>query len=166
VAGTAHPRRLARPRPGAARDAGGAAAAGVAELPSWEWHRCGVDARRARTIATAARVAGRLEETLAATSREGARRLGALPGIGPWTVAEVRQRAHGDPDAVSVGDLHLPGIIGWALAGRPTDDAGMLELLEPYRGHRHRAVRLIELAGPGGPPRRAPRYAPRDYRRY
>src|SRR5256885_11102881 len=27
---------------------------------------------------------------------------------------------------------------GWALAGRKTDDAGMLELLAPYAGHRHR----------------------------
>ncbi|MDN6499251.1 MAG: 3-methyladenine DNA glycosylase, partial [Yaniella sp.] len=28
-----------------------------------------------------------------------------------------------------------------------TDDAGMLELLEPWRGHRQRLVRLIYASG-------------------
>jgi 3-methyladenine DNA glycosylase/8-oxoguanine DNA glycosylase len=82
-----------------------------------------------------------------------------------WTSAEVRQRAHGDADAPSVGDYHLPGIVGWALTGQKTDDAGMLELLEPFRGHRHRVVRLIELSGLR-PPARGPRMAARDYRSF
>jgi 3-methyladenine DNA glycosylase/8-oxoguanine DNA glycosylase len=64
-----------------------------------------------------------------------------------WTAAEVAQRAWGDADAVSVGDFHIPALVGWALAGRPVDDDGMLELLAGYAGHRHRAVRLIELSG-------------------
>jgi hypothetical protein len=56
-----------------------------------------------------------------------------------------------------VGDLHLPGIVGWALAGdRDADDSVMLELLEPYAGQRHRAARLILLSG-RVPGRRAPR---------
>jgi hypothetical protein len=37
----------------------------------------------------------------------------------------------------------------------------MLELLEPYRGHRGRVVRLLELGG-DGPGRRGPRMASRD----
>jgi hypothetical protein len=37
----------------------------------------------------------------------------------------------------------------------------MLELLEPYRGHRQRVVRLILAAGIRHE-RRAPRYSPRD----
>lgn len=36
-------------------------------------------------------------------------------------------RALGDPDAVSVGDYHLPHEVGYALTGHCTDDAGMLE---------------------------------------
>ncbi len=91
------------------------------------------------------------------------RRLRSIAGIGHWTSAEVRQRAAGDPDAVAVGDYHLPSMVGWALAGRAVSDAGMLELLAPYRGHRYRATRLVELSGVG-PPRRGPRLAPRDYR--
>jgi len=83
-------------------------------------------------------------------------RLRAVPGVGVWTAAEVAQRAWGDPDEVSVGDFHLPALVGWALAGRPVDDDGMLELLSPYAGHRHRAVRLVEMSGvrkPGFGPR-------------
>jgi 3-methyladenine DNA glycosylase/8-oxoguanine DNA glycosylase len=134
-------------------------------IPSWEWHRAGVEAVRARTIAAAARVVGRVEEASAMKAADADRRLQALPGVGVWTSAQIRQRACGDADAVSVGDYNLPGAVGWALAGRVVDDAGMLELLAPYRGHRYRATRLIELSG-ARPPRRAPRLPVRDYRAF
>ncbi|WP_019629135.1 DNA-3-methyladenine glycosylase family protein [Actinomadura atramentaria] len=130
-----------------------------ARIPSWEWHRSGAEAIRAQTIIGAARVAARLEEDPAED------RLRSLPGIGVWTAAEIRQRAVGDADAVSVGDYNLPGLVGWALAGRKVDDAGMLELLEPYAGHRHRVTRLLEFSGLR-PPRRGPRLAVRDYRSF
>ncbi len=136
-----------------------------AQIPSWEWHRAGVEAVRARTIAGAASAAGRLEEIGSLTAAEADRRLRSLPGIGPWTSAEVRQRACGDADAVSVGDYNLPAAVGWALAGRAVDDAGMLELLAPYAGHRYRATRLVELSG-ARPPRRGPRLAVREYRNF
>jgi 3-methyladenine DNA glycosylase/8-oxoguanine DNA glycosylase len=133
-------------------------------IPSWEWHRAGVELVRARTIIGACRVAHRVEEITTMAPAEADGRLQALPGIGPWTSAEIRQRACGDADAVSVGDYHLPSIVGWALTRQKVDDAGMLELLAPYAGHRHRAARLLVLSGMG-PPRRGPRNAPRDYRR-
>src|SRR6516165_1476067 len=133
-------------------------------IPSWEWHRAGVELVRARTIIGAARVAGRLEEITAMTPGEADRRLQTLPGIGPWTSAEIRQRAIGDPDALSVGDYHLPSIVGWALIRQKVDDAGMCELLAPYAGHRYRAAWLLEMSGQG-PPRHGPRNPPRDYRR-
>ena len=54
----------------------------------------------------------------------------------------------GDPDAVPTGDLHLPHEVAWALAGEESaDDARMLELLEPFRGHRFRLLRLLLAAG-------------------
>ena len=90
--------------------------------------------------------------------------LRAVPGIGPWTVAEVAVRAWGDPDAVSVGDFHLKNLVAFALAGEPRgDDARMLELLAPYAGRRALVVRVLELGGPR-PPRYGPRLAPRDIR--
>ncbi|WP_345017300.1 DNA-3-methyladenine glycosylase 2 family protein [Streptomyces shaanxiensis] len=126
-------------------------------IPSWEWHRAGVDNKRASTILRAVRVAARMEEAVRMPPAEAQGRLEVVPGIGPWTSAEVVQRSHGAADAVTVGDLHLPGIVGFALAGdRDADDSVMLELLEPYAGQRHRAARLILLSG-RVPGRRAPR---------
>jgi 3-methyladenine DNA glycosylase/8-oxoguanine DNA glycosylase len=158
-------RRFGQPAPGPAPDGMRVVpdAATWARIPSWEWHRAGVEAVRARTIAGAARVAARLEEITTLAAADADRRLRSLPGIGPWTSAEVRQRACGDADAVTVGDYHLPAVVGWALAGQPADDAGMLALLAPYAGHRYRATRLIELSG-ARPPRRGPRLAARDHR--
>ncbi|MFH9983773.1 DNA-3-methyladenine glycosylase family protein [Streptomyces sp. NPDC017179] len=126
-------------------------------IPSWEWHRAGVDDKRASTVLRAVRVAARLEEAARMAPERARERLELVPGIGPWTSAETVQRSHGAADAVTVGDLHLPGIVGWALAGnRNADDAEMLRLLEPYAGQRHRAARLILISG-RVPPRRAPR---------
>jgi 3-methyladenine DNA glycosylase/8-oxoguanine DNA glycosylase len=130
-----------------------------ARIPSWEWHRSGAEAVRARTIMNAARLASRLE------NRASDEILRSLPGIGLWTSAEIRQRALGDPDAVSVGDYNLPALVGWALTGTKVDDAGMLELLAPYAGQRYRVTRLLELSG-NRPPRRGPRLSVRDYRAF
>ncbi|MFE6223245.1 MULTISPECIES: DNA-3-methyladenine glycosylase [unclassified Streptomyces] len=136
-----------------------------ARIPSWEWHRANVDGKRAATVVRAAQVAPRLEEAALMEPAEARRRLELIPGIGPWTSAETVQRSNGAPDEVTTGDLHLPGIVGWALAGdRTADDAAMLELLAPYAGQRHRAARLILLSG-RTPPRRAPRFAPNDITR-
>jgi 3-methyladenine DNA glycosylase/8-oxoguanine DNA glycosylase len=133
-------------------------------IPSWEFHRANVDPGRARTIVGCAARADALER-LTARSAEAARAaLATLPGVGVWTAAEVAQRAFGDPDAVSVGDYHVPKMIGWTLAGHPADDAGMLELLEPMRPHRHRVVRLLQVSGLAYEPRRGPRLPVQDIR--
>jgi 3-methyladenine DNA glycosylase/8-oxoguanine DNA glycosylase len=63
----------------------------------------------------------------------------------------------GGPDTVLVGDDGIPARVAWLLAGEVrADDARMLALLEPYRPHRYRVVRLAFLGGVR-PPRRAPR---------
>lgn len=134
-------------------------------IPSWEWHRAGVDGKRSATILRAVRVARRMEEAAAMELPDAMARLRLIPGIGPWTAAETLQRSNGAADAVTTGDLHLPGIVGYALTGeRNTDDAQMLELLAPYEGQRHRAARLIMLSG-HTPPRRAPRMYKNDIAR-
>jgi 3-methyladenine DNA glycosylase/8-oxoguanine DNA glycosylase len=138
----------------------------LAALPYHAFHPLGLERRRAELVRAVCREAARLErlgETAAGPGAgEPARAaayaaLQAFPGIGPWTAAEVGMRAFGDPDAVSVGDAHIPNMVAWALAGeaRATDER-MLELLEPYRGQRGRVIRLLELAG-----FEAPRYGPR-----
>ena len=134
-----------------------------AKVPSWDWHRAGVDRSRSGTAVTVAGRAGRLEALVEKTPAEAARLLRTLPGVGIWTAAETSQRALGDADAVSVGDFHVAARVGFALVGEKVDDAGMLELLEPYRGHRYRVQRLVEMSGLA-PPRRGPRFAGRDFR--
>jgi len=132
-------------------------------IPSWEWHRAGVDPKRSRTVCEAARLAGRLEQAVGMDPLAAHVRLQAVPGIGAWTSAEIAQRALGDTDSVSVGDYHLSQFVGWALIGRPLDDEGMLELLEPWRPHRYRVVRLLELSG-ARKPRFGPRLTVQDHR--
>ncbi|ORW95372.1 3-methyladenine DNA glycosylase [Mycobacterium sp. IEC1808] len=126
-------------------------------IPSWEFHRANVDPRRAQTVVACARRAASLERLVARPAEEARRALTSLPGVGEWTAAETAQRAFGDADAVSVGDYHIPKMIGWTLLGRPVDDAVMLELLEPMRPHRHRVVRLLEASGLAYEPRRGAR---------
>ncbi|MCD2498772.1 DNA-3-methyladenine glycosylase family protein [Microbacterium nymphoidis] len=134
-------------------------------IPSWAWHRAGVEPPQSRTIVSAASRGSSLLDAVrnAPDAAERERVLTSLTGVGPWTSAEIRIRAFGDPDAVSVGDFHLAHHVGHALAGRRTDDAGMLRLLAPWAGQRQRVIRLIGVAGLGEP-RRAPRLHPEDHR--
>lgn len=137
-------------------------AAVVATIPYHELHPIGVERRRADLLRRVAARANRFEEIVTLTREDAYRRLRAMPGIGPWTAAEVAVRALGDADAVSVGDFHLPNLVAFCLAGEIRgNDARMLELLEPWRGHRARVVRLLELSGLR-PPAFGPRYAPRS----
>jgi len=134
-------------------------------VPSWEFHRANVDPGRARTVVRCAQLADSLERLVRCTPAEARRKLRSVPGVGVWTAAEVAQRAFGDSDALSVGDYHLAKVVGWSLLGRPLDDAGMIEHLEPLRPHRHRAVRLIvESGGYARVPKRGPRTPITDHR--
>jgi len=127
-------------------------------IPSWEWHKAGVDPTRSRVLHEAAARAAAIERVQEAAP------LVSLRGIGPWTAAETLQRSHGHPDEVSVGDYHLAHFVGHALAGdRHCDDEGMLELLAPWAGQRQRVVRLI-LASGRLPERRGPRATITDHR--
>ena len=132
----------------------------LARLPYHAFHPLGIERRRAEVIHRAASRASWLEA--AASPEEATRRLRSIGGIGAWTAAEVVRCAFGDPDAVSIGDYHVPNTVAWALAGEPrADDARMLELLEPYRGQRGRVQRLLEAGGITAP-RYGPRMAPRS----
>lgn len=134
----------------------------VARIPSWQWLQAHVDPARSRVLVRAAQRADALERLEGLQSADADARLRSLPGIGVWTSAEVRSRALGDPDAVSFGDYHVAKDIGWALTGTPVDDAGLAELLEPWRGQRYRVQLLIAASGLHRP-RRGPRMAPRTH---
>ncbi len=134
----------------------------LALIPSWEWLKLHIDPARSRPIVQAARVARSLERIADLSGPEADRRLRSLPGVGVWTSAEVRFRALGDADAVSFGDYHVANQVGWAMLGHDIDDDRLATLLEPWAGHRGRAVTLIGLVGRSRP-RHGPRMAPRRH---
>jgi len=137
----------------------------LARTPYWEFHPLGVERKRAAAIRLAASRAARLDALSALPPAEARRRMQSVPGIGPWTAAEVALVALGDPDAVPVGDFHLPHLVSNALAGEPRgSDERMLELLAPFAGHRGRVLRLLSRSGLWSP-RRGPRMAVRSFKR-
>lgn len=137
-------------------------AARLRGIPSWSWLRLHVDPARSRAVVRAAGVADSLERLVGLAPDEVDARLRSLPGVGRWTSAEVRQRALGDPDAVSFGDYHVAKDVGWALTGAAFDDAELEDYLEPWRPHRGRVPAYVALAGLHRP-RRGPRMAPRTH---
>lgn len=137
-----------------------------ARIPSFEFTRAGVDARRAAALVRAMARTPSLERALGAadTGSERARLLQSLPGVGPWTAAKVLQWAYGDPDAWSTGDYHVPGLISLALCGTKLDNDDAAEVLRPYAGHRFRVellvVGLVAHAARRGPRKALPRHVP------
>lgn len=129
----------------------------IARLPYWQLHELGIERKRSDLLRFVARRAARLEEVSTMSREEAFARLTAFPGVGPWTAALVMGTALGDADAVPVGDYHLPNTVAWALAGEPRgNDHRMLALLEPYRGHRARVLRLLKAGNI-----HAPKYGPK-----
>ncbi|WP_328875816.1 DNA-3-methyladenine glycosylase 2 family protein [Streptomyces sp. NBC_00287] len=124
-------------------------------IPSWEWRRAGVDLHRSATIIEASRHAARLDHAAGDPAYAYAL-MAKLPGVGVWTAAQVGHRALGDADALPLGDYHLGTMTGLALLGRPLADDEIEPFYEPFRPHRYRVVRLLELT-PGAAPRHGPR---------
>ncbi|MGN6692689.1 MAG: DNA-3-methyladenine glycosylase family protein [Aquihabitans sp.] len=136
----------------------------LAGIAYYDLHVIGVERSRADTVRRVAASARRLEALAVLPPAEAHERLTSIVGVGPWSAAEVALTALGDADAVPVGDVHLPSTVTFALTGEAVDsDDAMLEVLEPFAGHRGRVIRLIGAAGITAP-RHGPRYAPRDIR--
>ena len=128
----------------------------VAEMGYSDLHPCGVERKRAEIILRAAREMPRLDRLTDRTPEQVAARLERIRGIGPWTTAMITATAMGNADAVPVGDFHIPNTVAWHLAREERgDDARMLELLEPWQGHRWRVIRLAKSSGSA--PKRGPR---------
>ena len=138
----------------------------LAGLEYYDFHPLGVERRRAEIILRVCRDADRITSISQGSLAGVYEYLHRIPGIGPWTSASALRVVRGDPDAVPVGDFHLPNTVAWALAGEPRGtDERMLELLTPYEGQRGRVVRLLERYA-GRAPAYGPRLPPRDIRRH
>lgn len=129
----------------------------IAAAPYHAFHELGMEKRRTDTLRRLASDARRLDSYAARAPAETATMLCQFPGVGPWTAAETVAVSHGDADALSVGDFHIKHQVVWHLTGRARGtDEELVELLEPFRPHRGRVVRLLEGAG------RYPAYGPRQ----
>jgi endonuclease III len=124
------------------------------------WHVLGVERQRADVIRRVTRVLPALQRAVTDGAPALRSALETLPGVGPWTSTALAAPVTGDPDVVLLGDLHVPHDVSWALAGEARgSDERMLELLEPFAGHRGRVLALLGAGGPRAP-RRGPRYTP------
>lgn len=129
----------------------------IAGMSYEDLHRVGVEQKRAEIVIEVSRRGRRINESLTMPVADAWNRLLAIRGVGPWTAGLVMGPAYGDRDAVPIGDYHLANTIGWALGAQPrSDDARMLELLEPFRPYRRRILMMVKQAGI-----RAPKYGPR-----
>jgi 3-methyladenine DNA glycosylase/8-oxoguanine DNA glycosylase len=136
----------------------------MASAPYHLFHRHQLEKRRADVIREVSAQAGRIDR-LADESPDRARAtLESFPGIARWTSAKTLEVSHGDSDQVAVGDFHFKNIVVHHLTGRDRgSDEEMLELLEPFRPHRGRVIRLLHTLGHA--PKFGPRLSPRDFTR-
>jgi 3-methyladenine DNA glycosylase/8-oxoguanine DNA glycosylase len=156
-------RRLAEPAPGPLRLTLPPDPRRMAGLSVSTYLACGALAKQARTIKSLCAVAHRMEEAAGMDFVQAARRLQALPGLGPWTAGSAMLQGMGFPDTIILGDYHMANFVAWNLAGEArADDHRMVELLRPFKGHRGRVLRLLGAEGTSAP-KRGPRMALRTW---
>lgn len=136
----------------------------MAAAPYHAFHELHLEKRRADLLRRMSRDADRIDALSGRAPAQASTYLDRYPGIGRWTTATTLAVSHGDADQVPVGDFHIKHIVVHHLTGRDrgTDDE-MLSLLEPFRPHRGRVVRLLHTLG--HEPKFGPRATPRDITR-
>ena len=121
----------------------------LASTSHHDLHPLGLERARSDVIRRAAARSVTVEAVVDQPPDEAEHRLRSIAGVGAWTASVVRQVALGDADAVPMGDERSKHLVAWAFLGEPRGtDAQMLELLEPYRGHRGRVLRLLRAERP------------------
>jgi 3-methyladenine DNA glycosylase/8-oxoguanine DNA glycosylase len=136
----------------------------MAEAPYHAFHTLHLEKRRADLIRSVSRQAARIQDLTASSPPGAAKMLESIPGIARWTIAKTLEVSHGDPDQVAVGDFHFKHIVVHHMTGRDRGtDGEMLELLEPFRPHRGRVIRLLHTLGHA--PKFGPRMSPRNITR-
>ena len=136
----------------------------MADAPYHAYHGLHLEKRRADLLRNVARHGDRIERLAERDPDEAERVLTSFSGIARWTTAKTIEVSHGDPDQVAVGDFHFKHIVVHHLTGRDRGtDEEMLELLEPFRPHRGRVIRLLNTLG--HEPKFGPRMTPRNITR-
>ncbi|HZD22584.1 MAG TPA: DNA-3-methyladenine glycosylase 2 family protein [Acidimicrobiia bacterium] len=133
----------------------------MAAAPYHRFHTLHLEKRRADLLRAVSRQAERIDELAGVDVRRAVEFLESFRGISRWTTAKTLEVSHGDPDQVAVGDFHFKHIVVHHLTGRDRGtDEEMLQLLEPFRPHRGRVIRLLHTLG--HEPKFGPRLTPRD----
>jgi 3-methyladenine DNA glycosylase/8-oxoguanine DNA glycosylase len=136
----------------------------MAAAPYHVYHRLHLEKRRADLLRAVAADEFNITELASKTPDQAGTQLKSFRGISDWTVSKTLEVSHGDPDQVAVGDFHFKHIVVHHLTGRDRGtDEEMVELLEPFRPHRGRVIRLLHTLG--HEPRFGPRMTPRDITR-
>lgn len=119
----------------------------LAGLHAYDLHTFGFSQPAADLLRRIAAQAHQLQRLSPGEAADVRRRLTTIDGLSNASIELAVLIAFGDADAVPTGDLRRAHEVGRTLAGEPhADDVRMLELLEPWRGHRGRVIRLIETA--------------------
>jgi 3-methyladenine DNA glycosylase/8-oxoguanine DNA glycosylase len=110
---------------------------GAPALTAVDPDELGMPQTRKRTLLTLVRALADGDVVLDPADVPAARAaLGALPGIGPWTVDSVAMRALGDPDAFLPSDLGIRvAAERLGLPGRDRDLVARAEAWRPYRAY-------------------------------
>lgn len=128
----------------------------LSNLPYYEFHKFGIEKKRADTIIAVARHSDWLLRTSFEDMNpsQATMELQKIPGVGIWTASVAGGLAFGDADALQVGDFHVKNTAAWALCGRIRGtDEEMVAEMKPYAGNRHRVMRWLELDGWRAPAR-------------
>lgn len=133
----------------------------MAAAPYHAFHELHLEKRRADLLRRVAARAGAIDGLAREEPGQAATALQTIPGIAAWSAAKTLEVSHGDPDQVAMGDFHFKHVVVHHLTGRDRGtDEEMLELLEPFRPHRGRVIRLLHTLG--HEPKFGPRMTPRD----
>jgi 3-methyladenine DNA glycosylase/8-oxoguanine DNA glycosylase len=129
----------------------------MAAAPYHRYHEIHLEKRRADILRNLASHEEQINALSSESPDTAAALLSGFEGVGEWSVAGTLAVSHGDPDQVPVGDFHIKHLVVHHLTGRDRGtDEEMLELLEPFRPHRGRVIRLLHTLG------HAPKFGPRS----
>lgn len=136
----------------------------IADAPYYRFHELHLEKRRADLLRRVSGEADHIDRLAETSPLAAADYLEGFPGISVWTSASTLAVSHGDADQVPVGDFHIKHMVVHHLTGRDRGtDEEMLELLEPFRPHRGRVIRLLHTLG--HEPKFGPRMTPRNITR-
>lgn len=136
---------LGRPAPGPRELRTPPEPAALAGATSYDLHTYGFERERADILLRIGAQSHRLEELQSLDVQQVRQNLSTIDGLSEGSIESAMLIAMGDADATPTGDQRRSREVGRVLAGEPhADDSRMLELLEPWRGHRGRVIRLIE----------------------